>query len=166
MARKENSLNPEDGPIQAFAWELRELRRAGGNPTYRAMAARAGFSQTTLSSAAAGRRIPSLDVVLAYIGVCGGNSDEWRLKWTRLNSLTVTTQTGTSHVEDALSMRRLSALPLESSSAGQPVSKLLRTHWRRLSAVKRVAASITVIVHCDNHTCIQGNDKHGGPHNT
>ncbi|MDM4721974.1 helix-turn-helix transcriptional regulator [Micromonospora sp. WMMA1363] len=84
MARRERPIDPTVSPVARFAQELRQLRAEAGAPTYRAMAKQAGFSATTLSEAAAGRRQPSLDVVLAYVGVCGGDPDQWRAQWERM----------------------------------------------------------------------------------
>ncbi|WBO65031.1 helix-turn-helix domain-containing protein [Streptomyces camelliae] len=81
MGRPERPLNPAAGPVQRFAHELRELRKAAGNPSYRTMAKAAGFSATTLSQAAAGERLPSLSVVQEYVRACGGDPEEWQLRW-------------------------------------------------------------------------------------
>ncbi|WP_428966801.1 helix-turn-helix domain-containing protein [Micromonospora fluostatini] len=67
--------------MQALAYELRKLRTEAGNPTYRALARTAGYSATTLSEAAGGTRLPTLEVVLAYTGACGGDPDRWRARW-------------------------------------------------------------------------------------
>ncbi|MBR7834115.1 helix-turn-helix domain-containing protein [Actinospica durhamensis] len=84
MARNPRPIDPGQGPLQAFAVELRNVRQAAGDPTYRAMAVRAGFSATTLSEAASGTRKPSLDVTLAFVEVCGGDPAVWRERWLRL----------------------------------------------------------------------------------
>lgn len=76
-------MDPNAGPGQRFAWELRRLRQAAGTPTYRAMAARVAYSAPALSQAAAGERLPSLPVVLAYVRACGGDTGEWTLRWRR-----------------------------------------------------------------------------------
>ncbi|WP_345434239.1 hypothetical protein [Actinoallomurus vinaceus] len=36
--------------------------------------------------AAAGRRLPTLDVTLAFVRACGGDTGEWRERWTRLRA--------------------------------------------------------------------------------
>ncbi|WP_107307818.1 helix-turn-helix domain-containing protein, partial [Streptomyces caniscabiei] len=77
MGRPERPLDPAAGPVQRLAHELRELRRAAGGPSYRAMAEDAGFSATTLSQAAAGERLPSLAVVQGYVRACGGDPADW-----------------------------------------------------------------------------------------
>jgi hypothetical protein len=45
------------------------------------MSMRAGFSAAALSTAAAGERLPSLPVTLAYVGACGGDMAEWDRRW-------------------------------------------------------------------------------------
>ncbi|MFK0153585.1 hypothetical protein ACIQVK_16130 [Streptomyces sp. NPDC090493] len=81
MGRAEKPLDPDAGPAERFAHGLRELRRRSGSPTYREMSRRAGYSAPTLSGAAAGDRLPSLPVALAYVTACGGNEREWRSRW-------------------------------------------------------------------------------------
>ncbi|MGW1517178.1 nSTAND1 domain-containing NTPase [Streptomyces sp. NPDC002287] len=81
MARKERPLEGEDGPLLEFATALRRLRHEAGSPPYRDMSARAHYSVATLSGAAAGRRLPSLDVTLSYVRACGGDPGEWERRW-------------------------------------------------------------------------------------
>jgi transcriptional regulator with XRE-family HTH domain len=81
MGRREKELDPQAGPVQAFAYELRQLRSAAGNPPYRELSKRAGFSAPTLSEAASGRRLPSLQVALAYATALGGEATEWERRW-------------------------------------------------------------------------------------
>ncbi|MEU1338352.1 hypothetical protein [Streptomyces sp. NPDC005827] len=81
MGRPESPLDPEAGPVQRFAHELRTLRQEAGGPTYRVMAERCGYASATLSEAAAGERLPSLPVVLAYATACGGRAADWERRW-------------------------------------------------------------------------------------
>ena len=81
MPRGERPLDAGDGVLLRFASDLRALRRAAGGPTYRVLAQRAHYSAATLSDAAAGRRLPSLAVALAYVRACGGDVDEWSRRW-------------------------------------------------------------------------------------
>ncbi|MEU9328877.1 hypothetical protein AB0D91_34655 [Streptomyces canus] len=81
MGRREKPLDPGAGAAQRFAFEMRKLRDEAGTPTYRAMAARAGYSAPTLSAAAAGERLPTLPVLLAYIAACDGDPGEWERRW-------------------------------------------------------------------------------------
>ncbi|WP_433179625.1 helix-turn-helix domain-containing protein [Actinoallomurus sp. CA-150999] len=85
MGRREAPV--PDGPLKEFALALRALRvNAPGAPTYRQLADEAHYSASVLSVAAAGRRLPSLDVTLAFVRACGGDTDEWRERWTSLHA--------------------------------------------------------------------------------
>lgn len=79
--RREAPLDPAKGPVQRFAYELRQLRQEAGGPTYRAMARKSDHGASTLSQAAAGERLPTLPVVLAYVRACGGDTEEWERRW-------------------------------------------------------------------------------------
>lgn len=83
MPRGEIPLDPESGPLFEFAARLRKLREQAGRPTYRDLARSAHYGIATLSSAAAGRQLPSLAVTLAYVRACGGDEREWRVIWQR-----------------------------------------------------------------------------------
>lgn len=86
MGRREGPIDAEEGPVAEFARGLRALRRKADGITYRAMAARCGYSVTTLAQAAAGVRLPSLPVALAYVRACGGDADEWESRWRAASS--------------------------------------------------------------------------------
>ncbi|MET8681769.1 hypothetical protein ABZW18_30355 [Streptomyces sp. NPDC004647] len=81
MGRQESPLDPSAGPVQHFAFELRKLRQKAGGITYRAMAQRTPYTVPTLSRAAAGEELPSLQVTLAYVAACDGNLEEWEQHW-------------------------------------------------------------------------------------
>lgn len=83
MGRPERPVDPEAGPIQRLAWELRRLHEQAGSPSYRQLARRAHYSATTLSEAAGGQRLPSLPVVQAYARACGGDVAKWQDRWRR-----------------------------------------------------------------------------------
>ncbi|MFF4506583.1 protein kinase [Streptomyces sp. NPDC001401] len=68
-----------------FAQGLRELRAAAGSPPYRELARLAQYSHSALSDAAAGHRLPTLDVTLALVAACGGDVDVWRARWQELD---------------------------------------------------------------------------------
>ncbi|MBB5931864.1 nSTAND1 domain-containing NTPase [Streptomyces echinatus] len=85
--RREVPVDPAAGPAQRFAQELRKLRQETGGLTYRVMAQRVEYSVTTLSQAAAGQKLPSLEVTLAYVRACGGDEDEWRERWRQAAAL-------------------------------------------------------------------------------
>ncbi|MFH8404027.1 hypothetical protein ACH4FX_04505 [Streptomyces sp. NPDC018019] len=84
MGRKERPLDPDAGPVERFAHDLRELRRKAGPLTYRDMARRVAYSVATLSRAASGEQLPSLAVTRAYVEACGGDAGEWTERWHRL----------------------------------------------------------------------------------
>ncbi|MFD6180672.1 helix-turn-helix domain-containing protein [Streptomyces goshikiensis] len=79
--RREVPVDPAAGPVQRFAFELRNLRTEAGGITYRVLADRAGYSITTLSQAAGGEQLPTLPVVLAYAAACGGDRAVWEARW-------------------------------------------------------------------------------------
>jgi transcriptional regulator with XRE-family HTH domain len=86
MARRESPLDPSEGPLQSFAHNLRTLREKKGL-TYRELAAKAGYSRTTLADAAKGKDLPTVDVVRAYVGACDGDEEEWVRRWREVNAL-------------------------------------------------------------------------------
>ncbi|MFJ9033146.1 AAA family ATPase [Streptomyces sp. NPDC102274] len=81
MARGERPLDEGDGPLLGFAADLRGLRQKAGGPTYRVLSQRTHYSIATLSSAAAGRSLPTLAVTLAYVRACDGDVAEWERTW-------------------------------------------------------------------------------------
>ncbi|MGY0067828.1 NB-ARC domain-containing protein [Streptomyces sp. QTS137] len=81
MGRPEKPLAQDAGPATDFARELRRLRSGAGSPSYRELARRALFSASVLSDAAAGYRLPSLQVALAFAEACGGERAVWERRW-------------------------------------------------------------------------------------
>jgi hypothetical protein len=81
VGRPERPVDPEAGPVQRLAHDLRELRGAAGGASYRTMAKKAGFAPTTLSQAAAGERLPSWAVVEGYVRACAGDPADWEPRW-------------------------------------------------------------------------------------
>jgi transcriptional regulator with XRE-family HTH domain len=79
-------IDPDAGPVQRFAQDLRELRAAAGRPTYRELAERTRFSLSAISDAARGDRLPSLDVTLAFVDACDGDRDAWALRWSEVSA--------------------------------------------------------------------------------
>ena len=72
-------INP-DWPLAFFASGLRALKKES-RLTYRQMAEKTHFCKEVLSAAARGRELPTLEVTLAYVRVCGGLEHEWRIHW-------------------------------------------------------------------------------------
>lgn len=82
------------------------VRRRAGSPSYRQLARRAHYSATALSEAAAGERLPSLAVTLAYVAACGGDRREWENRWRVLAAAAERGPHGETIGEDARGARR------------------------------------------------------------
>jgi transcriptional regulator with XRE-family HTH domain len=80
MARHETPLDPDEGVVQSFAHDLRALRKRS-QLTYRQLAEQAQYGRTTLSDAASGRELPTLEVLRAFVRACEGDEDEWTSRW-------------------------------------------------------------------------------------
>ncbi|MGM1062249.1 nSTAND1 domain-containing NTPase [Saccharothrix sp. Mg75] len=81
MPRVEQPLSPDGSALTQFAVDLRLLRVRAGSPSYRKLGRVAHYSATTLSEAAGGRKLPSLEVTLAFVRACGGEEEEWERRW-------------------------------------------------------------------------------------
>ncbi|MEU0879479.1 WD40 repeat domain-containing protein [Lentzea sp. NPDC005914] len=81
MPRAERPLKADGSVLTEFAADLRLLREKAGSPPYRELAIRAHFSASTLAGAAAGQKLPTLEVTLAYVHACDGDQDEWTQRW-------------------------------------------------------------------------------------
>ncbi|MEU4531246.1 NBR1-Ig-like domain-containing protein [Micromonospora ureilytica] len=67
---------------ERFAEQLRTLRTAAGDPSFRKMAGRSGrISHTTLHEAAAGTRFPSWETVREFVRACEADEMQWRRRW-------------------------------------------------------------------------------------
>jgi hypothetical protein len=84
VARPERLIDPDSGPLEEFAFDLRALRNRIGKPSYRQLATTALFAPSVLSSAASGHRLPTLPVTLAFVAACGGDQQVWEERWRRL----------------------------------------------------------------------------------
>jgi NB-ARC domain len=87
MGRPERPLDAASGLVGAFAFDLRELRKRAGSPSYRELARIALFSPSVLSAAASGRALPTLQVTLAFVDACGGDRAAWERRWRGLAGL-------------------------------------------------------------------------------
>ncbi|MEV0292497.1 helix-turn-helix domain-containing protein [Nocardia sp. NPDC050710] len=81
MGRREKPIDVQSSPVAAFAGDLRKLRAAAGNPSYRQLASVALYSPSVLSDAAGGHRLPTLPVAIAFARACGGDPHEWERRW-------------------------------------------------------------------------------------
>jgi hypothetical protein len=70
------------GPLAELASGLRALK-AKATISYATMSARTHYSISILSTAAAGRRLPSWEATKQYVLACGGSPDQWRPVWTK-----------------------------------------------------------------------------------
>ncbi|MFF0316820.1 NBR1-Ig-like domain-containing protein [Micromonospora sp. NPDC005252] len=73
----------QDGrAAERFAEQLRTLRSAAGDPSFRKMAGRSGrISHTTLHEAAAGTRFPSWETTREFVRACEADEAQWRRRW-------------------------------------------------------------------------------------
>ena len=118
--RPQRPLDDATGPVRDLAAALRALRASAGNPPYRTMAITAHFSPATLARAAAGHRLPSRDVVIAYAVACGGEREEWEQRWracaeqlTRVHADSPPADPKPDHRSDAQPTVRQRAMPLK-----------------------------------------------------
>lgn len=81
MARSLRPLDPNRGPVQEFAAELRKLWEEAGNPQFLQMARKTGKSRTAMTEALGGDHLPSWETVAAFVTACGGKPIEWRSRW-------------------------------------------------------------------------------------
>lgn len=76
-----------DDPVADFAVQLRQLRESHGRLPYRQLAQIAHYSHTALSQAAAGRSLPSREVMQAFVRACEGDVKEWTARWEAVDRL-------------------------------------------------------------------------------
>ena len=81
MPRPQRALDPDQGPVQAFAAALRALRAEAGDPKFALMSRRSGRSKTALSEAVGGRHLPRWETVSGFVDACGGRPEDWRARW-------------------------------------------------------------------------------------
>lgn len=85
VGRPQLPIDPE-WPFATFASGLRALRSSSGL-TYEEMARATNFCVSVLSEAAAGKRLPTLPVTLAFVRACGGLESDWERQWRELDAL-------------------------------------------------------------------------------
>lgn len=86
MPRPERPLDSQAGPIQAFAADLRLIRKKAGNPTYLKMARQSGRSRTALAEAAGGDHLATWETVEGYLTACAQDPAAWRERWQSLRA--------------------------------------------------------------------------------
>lgn len=127
--------DPSAGPVEDFAAGLRRLREQAGLPDYRSMGRRAGCAHSTLSTAAAGRKLPTLETTLAFVRACGADGEEqarWAGRWKRARA-------------DLDRGRDTGPAPVPGSALPPVVSPPPRSWWRgRWGAVLAIGAGVAV----------------------
>jgi hypothetical protein len=83
VGRPEAPLDSDGSALRELAIELRGLRRRAGL-TYKQLAKVTSYGTSTLQEAAAGRRLPTLDVTLAIVAACNGDVEAWREYWAQV----------------------------------------------------------------------------------
>lgn len=86
MGRPQKPLDRDGSPVREFAFWLRDLRRRAGL-TYDQLGRKSRYATSTVQSAAAGKRLPTLKVTLAFVRACEGELPQWREYWTQVRRL-------------------------------------------------------------------------------
>ncbi len=150
MSRSEQPV--PDGPLKEFAQDLRALRHAE-NLTYRQLSERARYSYSVLSTAAAGRILPTLEVTLAYVGACKGDVHEWEERWKSVAEVMRATTTSSAPSVGAVDTESGSlpdsvdtqAAPLNAAPTALIKRDARRHTVRRARLVSAAVLSITAI---------------------
>ena len=146
MARKPRPVDPTAGPLQEFAHDLRALREKAGNPTYRSLAQKAGFGATTLGEAAGGVRFPSLDVTLAYVGACSGDTGAWEERWHQVNQLLSGAAVEDQAPDEPGTEPSASVSPPDAEPDAEPDPRGSAWVWLRTSWAARVVLGAALLV--------------------
>lgn len=88
MPRHASPLSAEDGPLAAFALELRALRDAMGPtaPTPDKISSKQRIHRATIYAALQGKRLPTRDVLASIVASWGGNQTEWMAKRSKVEN--------------------------------------------------------------------------------
>src|SRR5260370_36607891 len=77
MGGPRKPLDRDGSPVREFAFWLRDLRRHSGL-TYDQLGRKSRYATSTVQSAAAGKRLPTLKVTLAFVRACEADLRQWR----------------------------------------------------------------------------------------
>ena len=83
MGRPQEPLERDGSPVREFAFWLRDLRNRSGL-TYDQLGRHAHYAISTVQAATAGKGLPTLRVVLAFVEACDGDKEAWRAYWTQI----------------------------------------------------------------------------------
>jgi hypothetical protein len=86
MGRSQEALQRDGSPVREFAFWLRDLRDRA-DLTYDQLGKDAHYATSTVQAAAAGNKLPTLRVVLAFVKACDGDVQAWRAYWTQIRRL-------------------------------------------------------------------------------
>ncbi|GIF69764.1 hypothetical protein Ais01nite_77990 [Asanoa ishikariensis] len=131
---------------EAFAEQLRALRFAAGDPSFRKMAGRSGrISHTTLHEAAAGTRFPSWETTREFVRACEADEDQWRSRWedAQRREPAVTPAT-VDALTTGLAVVETSTEELEPEDQHPQVREARRHRWWWLAAATAVAVAAVV----------------------
>lgn len=138
----------QDGTAaERFAEQLRELRIAVGNPSFRKMAGKSGrISHTTLHEAAAGTRFPSWETTREFVRACEADEAEWRRRWEDVQRpMTGTVDTTATEVVAADPLHALDT-PVEERPAAASSSDLVPVGQRALRTAEHPQAPAEIEV--------------------
>lgn len=173
-------MNPQGAAVEQssrrtaaerFSEQLRALRTAVGNPSFRAMAGRSGqISHTTLHEAAAGTRFPSWETTREFVRACGSDEAQWRRRWedaqradaapaaagglAQPTDNTEPTPVAVPHGCDTTAARAVTELVVVPAaetpgSAVKRVTPRRRWRWRWLVAATTAVAVVVVVARAD-----------------
>ena len=115
MPRPQRPLDPSDGPVAAFATELRALRARAGDPKFATMARRSGRSKTALSEAVGGRHLPRWETVVGFVEACSEDPETWRARWDGVRA----TSSGTTDGPDGGAVTGTGAIDTGATDSGE-----------------------------------------------
>jgi hypothetical protein len=142
-AQRAAKPKPQVTAAECFAEELRAMRAAVGDPSFRKMAGRSGrISHTTLHEAAAGTRFPSWETTREFVRACEADEAEWRLRWEDAQHTDTTDATPT--VVTTLELVPVASRALE-VAAPDLITDARRHRWRWFAAAAVVVAIIAAL---------------------
>jgi hypothetical protein len=86
MGRPQEPLDRDGSPVRELAFWLRDLRNRSGL-TYEKLGKNAHYATSTVQEAAAGRRLPTHRVAMAFVKACDGDLEAWHTYWTQIRRL-------------------------------------------------------------------------------
>lgn len=142
-AQRAAEPKPQVTAAEQFAEELRAMRAAVGDPSFRKMAGRSGrISHTTLHEAAAGTRFPSWETTREFVRACEADEAEWRLRWE--DAQRTDTRDAAPTVVTTLELVPVASRALE-VAASDLITNTRRRWWRWFAAAALVVAIVAAL---------------------